>query len=53
MSPTLNPRVLILGANGRLGAAAVQAFAAAGLFLIFMAPAPRLRKHLHARRRAA
>jgi nucleoside-diphosphate-sugar epimerase len=30
MNPTPNPCVLILGANGRLGAAATQAFAAAG-----------------------
>ena len=30
MNPTPTPRVLILGANGRFGAAAVQAFAAAG-----------------------
>ena len=30
MNPTPTSRVLILGANGRLGAAAVQAFAAAG-----------------------
>ncbi len=30
MSPTASPRVLILGANGRFGAAAVQAFTGAG-----------------------
>ena len=51
MSPTLNPRVLILGANGRLGAAAVQAFAAAGWAVLAQArraPAalPRGAQHL-------
>jgi nucleoside-diphosphate-sugar epimerase len=51
MNPTPIPRVLILGANGRLGAAATQAFAAAGWAVLAQArraPArlPRGAQHL-------